>query len=74
MTHRRLFLGIVIAAIAGVTAVVAPGIIGRTEPTVPTMTVKEAAFRVRVTAEGNLAAVEITLGNHGEAQRLLEEA
>lgn len=60
MTRRRLVLGIAIAVAVAAAALIASGIIGRTGPTVPTTTVKEASFRVRVTAEGNLAAVEST--------------
>lgn len=60
MTRWKLGLGF--AAAVGVTlvAIAAYGVFGGPEPTVPTMTVNQTSFRVRVTAEGNLAAVQST--------------
>ncbi len=40
--------------------VVIPGLLNRSNPTVPTLRVKSGPFRARVTAEGNLAAVRNT--------------
>lgn len=60
MSRWKLGAGIAIAMVLMIAAVVVSSIIGRAGPTVPTMAVKEASFRVRVTAEGNLAAVEST--------------
>lgn len=60
MSRWKLGLGIGGAVVVAVAAIAVSRLIGRPGPTVPTMTVKEAPFRVRVTAEGNLAAVQST--------------
>ncbi len=54
--------GIVLAAsvAVAVAAVVLSALVGGPRPTVPTATVEPARFRVRVTADGNLAAVQST--------------
>ena len=60
MTRRTSFIGF--ALVAGVisAALLIPGIFGRSKPSVPTLQVKSAQFRARVTAEGNIAAVRNT--------------
>jgi multidrug efflux pump subunit AcrA (membrane-fusion protein) len=49
-----------LTAVVAVAAVVVAALISGPGPTVPTTSVKAAPFRVRVTAEGNLAAVQST--------------
>jgi len=60
MTRRTSFIAF--ALVAGVigAALLIPGIFGRSKPSVPTLQVKSAQFRARVTAEGNIAAVRNT--------------
>ncbi len=60
MSRWKLGLGIGGAVIVTVAAIAVSRLIGRPGPTVPTMTVRQTSFRVRVTAEGNLAAVQST--------------
>jgi len=60
MTRWKLGIGIAGAAVVTVAAIAASGFFGGPGPTVPTMSVKQGSFRVRVTAEGNLAAVQST--------------
>jgi multidrug efflux pump subunit AcrA (membrane-fusion protein) len=60
VSRWKLGLGIAAAAVVTVAAIAVTRLIGRPGPTVPTMTVKPAPFRVRVTADGNLAAVQST--------------
>lgn len=60
MTRRRLGVALGLTTVVAVAAVVVAELIGGPGPTVPTTPVKVAPFRVRVTAEGNLAAVQST--------------
>jgi multidrug efflux pump subunit AcrA (membrane-fusion protein) len=60
VSRWKLGLGIGGAVIVTVAAIAVSRLIGRPGPTVPTMTVRQTSFRVRVTAEGNLAAVQST--------------
>ncbi len=59
MTRRTLAIALAAAALA-VAAVVVSSLVGGPGPTVPTTTVEPAPFRVRVTAEGKVSAVEST--------------
>jgi len=60
MTRRTSLIGLaLVAVLIGVGSQI-PGLLGRSDPTVPTLQVKSAQFRARVTAEGNLAAVRNT--------------
>lgn len=60
MTRWKLGIGIAGATVVTVAAIAASGFFGGPGPTVPTMSVKQGSFRVRVTAEGNLTAVQST--------------
>ncbi len=59
---RRWRLAALAVAVIGLAAgaLIATGLIGGPAPTVPTIKIEETPFRVRVTAEGNLAAVNNT--------------
>jgi HlyD family secretion protein len=60
MTRRIVGIAVAATAVVAIAAVVVSALVGGPRPTVPTMTVTPAPFRVRVTAEGNLAAVQST--------------
>ena len=60
MTRPVVLGGLTLAGVALVIGVVGSSLLGRPGPTVPTLEVRNAPFRVRVTAEGNLAAVRNT--------------
>lgn len=60
MTRLKLGLGLGAAAMLTVVAIAAVTVFSRPAPTVPVMAVQQAPFRVRVTADGNLAAVQST--------------
>lgn len=60
MSRWRLGFALAVAAIVAMAVVAVSRLVGGPGPTVPTTTVKPASFRVRVTAEGNLAAVQST--------------
>lgn len=59
---RRWRLAALAVAIVGLAAgaLIATGLVGGLDPMVPTIKIEETPFRVRVTAEGNLAAVNNT--------------
>jgi multidrug efflux pump subunit AcrA (membrane-fusion protein) len=58
MSRRTLLLGLV--AVVALLAVAVLTLVARAQPTVATVTVESSPFRVRVIAEGNLAAVKST--------------
>jgi HlyD family secretion protein len=60
MTRRTSLIGFALVAIVLGATVVVTGFLSRPSPTVPTLRVKSSQFRARVTAEGNLAAVQNT--------------
>jgi len=60
MTRRTIGIALAAAAVVAAAAVIVSALVGGPRPTVPTTTVRPAPFRVRVTAEGNLSAVEST--------------
>jgi len=60
MTRRVSLIGFVLVTGVIGAILLTPGLLSRSNPNVPTLQVKSAQFRARVTAEGNLAAVRDT--------------
>jgi RND family efflux transporter MFP subunit len=60
MTRPLVLGGLTVAIVVLALIVVGSSLLGRSGPTVPTLEVRSAPFRARVTAEGNLAAVRNT--------------
>ncbi len=60
MKRRSIFTGLGLAVALAAVAIGVRALLGLAGPTVPTMTVAAAPFRVRVVAEGNLSAVRST--------------